>query len=328
MSAKMAIDTAPIAPSKVVPLHHFGHEEQVKNTDQGNIAVVKGRPRKHPLPASDLAKVSKTAYEQQLEQILQQLNSLSPADKAKVLAKLNGSLDKFLEQFPLLAKAMSGKSEAPSSPAAQGSNPTEKALAPKDGGNKYDPWNQSILMLYTAFAETQMDQNGKIMNGWESQQQAQNQTLQEAANAEAQNADKPTQDNKPSWWKILLIGIGVAIGVALICTGFGAGIVVAAGAGLVAGVIVGGACYGAADSNPNASGNAGLVEKGPDQTTIDEISFSNQFWSTISQKTNNQISSGSQTNVVNASSNDTSLGQQASQVIQAMGQVMQTPVGH
>jgi hypothetical protein len=240
---------------------------------------------------------------------------------------------------------MSGKSDAPSTP----SNP----VAP--GDKPYDPWNQSILMLFTNFAESQMNQNGQIMNGWQAQQQAQNLTLQEAASQEAANVNKPTTSNQPCWWKVLLIGIAVVIGVALICTGVGAVVgaaiaaaatgvgITAAGvgaavttgvvgasiaAGVVAGAVTAGSCYGAAQSHPNASANAGIVENQPDQNLIQSMSFSNQFWSTVSQKTNNQITSGSQTNVVNASSNDTQLGQQASQVIQAMGQVMQTPVAH
>lgn len=325
-AANVVTVTAPEAPSKVVPFHHhMAHEEQVKNTDQGNVAIAKARPRKHPLPASDLAKVPTTTFEQQLAELIQKFNALSPDARAAVRAKINHSLEKLHAELPILAKAMSGKTDATSTPVV------------KDGDNTFDPWNQSILMLYTAFAQSQMNQNGQIMNAWQAQQQAQNQTLEAAAAEEAKNVNTPLTSNQPSMWKMLLIGLGVLIGVALVCTGVGAyvgGAITATvigasvGAGLLAGGATVGACYGAAQTHPDAPANGGLVENQPDQTLIQQMSFSNQFWSTISQKTNNQISSGSQTNVVNASSNDTQLGQQASQVIQAMGQVMQTPVAH
>jgi hypothetical protein len=349
MSAKVATVTAsPEATTKVVPLHHqMGHEEQVKNTDQGNIAVDKSRSRKHPLPASDLAKVptsDQNALEQQIAYVQQRLNALSPEEKAAVTAQLNASLATLQAELPVLAKAMSGSSDA-SAPA-------------KDGDNSYNAWNQSILMLYTAFAKSQMDQNGQIMNGWQAQQQAQNATLQEAADAEAQNAKdakNAANTNQASplacagWGALaaLIIGIAVAVvltvltggaaaifataaGAAIFATATGAGIAVGVAAGVAAGVAVGVSCYfgdkanqTSSDKDPNV-----LEMKAPDQGQLQQLGLANQFWSTISQKTNNQISSGSQTNLVNASSNDTQLGQQASQVIQAMGQVMQTPVAH
>jgi len=352
MSALLKDVTAPTpAPTKMVSLHHFAHEEQVKSTDQGNTTVSKGRVRKNLLPASNLAKVPtrQMTVEEELMLIQKQFDALPAAEKALITARVKASLEQMQEHLPLLAKAMSGKVGAPTpAPTGDDQAPTApKVKAPTGELPAYNPWEQSILMLYTNFAETQMNQNGLVMNGWESQQQAQNQTLQEAATAEAKNAATPTEVKKPSWWKILLIGLGVLLGAVLVCTGIGA----AAGAGVfafmgvaagtaglsfgatavVAGIAAGatvGACYGAADSDPNSTANAGLVEKGTDQTIIDKISFSNQFWNTVSQKTNNQIASGSQTNLVDASSNDTQLGQQAAQVIQAMGQVMQTPVAH
>lgn len=339
MSALLKDVTAPTpAPTKMVSLHHFAHEEQVKSTDQGNATVSKGRVRKNLLPASNLARVPtrQMTVEEELMLIQKQFDALPAAEKALITARVKASLEQMQEHLPLLAKAMSGKVGAPTpAPTGDDQAPTApKVKAPTGELPAYNPWEQSILMLYTNFAETQMNQNGLVMNGWESQQQAQNQTLQEAATAEAKNAATPTEVKKPSWWKILLIGLGVLLGAVLVCTGVGAvagiSLSVAAVAGIsgIAAGITAGACYGAADSDPNSTANAGLVEKGTDQTIIDKISFSNQFWNTVSQKTNNQIASGSQTNLVDASSNDTQLGQQAAQVIQAMGQVMQTPVAH
>jgi hypothetical protein len=351
--------TAPEAIDKVVPLHHhFGHEEQVKNSDQDNVAITSGRTRKHPLPASDLAKVPtdrQTDLEQRIALIQQQLNALSPEEKAAVSAKLKTLLSKLQEQLVLLVKAMSGKSEdspgidSPGSDEPGNDGPTVfTVLGDSDGDIKYDPWNQSILMLYTDFAESQMNQNGQIMNGWAAQQQAQNQMLQEAASAEAENANKPTSSNQATWWKSFLVGLGVAVAVGLIClavvaTGglalvaggalaaLSTGALVGIGAGISIGVglAAGFGAYGNATANPDGGvATKGLVDSQPDNVLLQGISFSNQFWNTISQKTNNQISSGSQTNLVNASSNDTQIGQQAAQVIQALGQVMQTPVAH
>lgn len=332
MSSVVKTDIVYSAPSKVVPLHHTAYEEQVKNTDQGNVAVAKGRARKHPLPASDLAKVPSSVKpndkEIELEQLFafgqEQFDALSK-EKPEVLAKLRDSLATIQKQLPILAKAVSGQSQT------TGSTPSTNS-APSD--DTFNAWNQSILMLYTAFSVTQMNQNGQIMNGWEAQQQAQNASLQEAADAEAANAKTSTQTTQACWWKSLLIGLAVAV--AVIAVGVVASFVapvaipmlaVAAGA-----VLLGGAAFAAAyiptNNNPNSSASAPLTETSEDQGKLMSQNTTNTFWSTISQKANNQISTGSQTNLVNASSNDTQLGQQAAQVIQAMGQVMQTPVAH
>ena len=327
MSSAVKTDIVYSAPSKVVPLHHMVHEEQVKNTDEGNIAVAKVRARKHPLPASDLAKVPSSSVkpndkEIELEELFafgqEQFDALAK-EKPEVLAKLRSSLATIQEQLPKLAKAVSEKSPTPDS------NPSD---------DTFNAWNQSILMLYTTFSVNQMNQNGQIMNGWEAQQQAQNASLQEAADAEAVNAKTSTQTTQACWWKSLLIALAVAV--AVIVVGAVAAvaapvaipmIAVAAGA-----LLLGGATFAAAyiptNNNPNSSASAPLTETSEDQGKLMSQNTTNTFWSTISQKANNQISTGSQTNLVNASSNDTQLGQQAAQVIQAMGQVMQTPVAH
>jgi hypothetical protein len=323
-AARIETSTPPAVPGKVVPLnHHFGHEEQLKNTDQGNIAV--SRSRKHPLPASDLAKVpAQTDIEKQIALAQQQLSALSPGEREAFLAKLKASLSTIQEQFPQLVKALSSQNAHVDS--THSSDPA--------GDKDFNPWSSSILMLYTKFATNQMNQNGQVMNGWSAQQEAQNQTLQAAADAESKNASMPTSTKQPSLLKLFFIGLATFVGaltaIALISTGVGAGlgILMIGGIAALATAAVVGACYGAAKSNPNSGANAGMVEEGPDSVLLQTISFANQFWSTISQKTNNQISSGSQTNLVNASSNSTQIGQQAAQVIQSMGQIMQTPVGH
>jgi hypothetical protein len=302
---------ASVAANKVVSLHQahpMAHEEQMQNTDQGNLIVAKGRPKKNLLPASDLAKVpvkSSTVLEEHTAFLEQQLK---PA------------LGKIQEELSKLAKVISGTDQkAPSA-------------APQDSNNTIDSWNQSILMLYTSFAVNQMNQNGLVMNGWQAQQQAQNQTLEAAAAAESANANaNATNSNTPSVWKLLLIGLGVLVGVALfVCAplavagiiGFAAGAAIAAGSAAAVGL----SCWGAATSNPNAPSNAGLVENQPDSAKLQLMSALNQFWSTIAQKTNNYISSGSQVDLANTSSNDTALGQQASQVLQALVLMMKTQV--
>jgi hypothetical protein len=304
------------AAGKVVTFHHFAHEEQVKNTDQGKMAV--SRARKHPLPASGSARMSQS-----------QLALLSlTSKKEEAIAKLRSIGMTLATNVSQLAKALAGHSAA--------SAGSQKAPADEDG---FDPWNSSILMLYTSFAEDQMNQNGQIMNGWESQQQAQNQVLQETANAEASNAKTNTTTNTACWWKSLLIGlavfvavlVGVAVAVAtggLAAAPVGVALAAVIGAAAVAGGAAFAASYCPTAANPNSKASAPLTQSGPDQQLIQQVSNSNIFWNTISQKTNNSITAGSQTNLVNASSNDTQVGQQAAQVIQAMGQIMQTPVAH
>ena len=84
-------------------------------------------------------------------------------------------------------------------------------------------------------------------------------------------------------------------------------------------------------NNNLLAGNDGAIcsvvspKKGqPDPTLMAMISNLNTFWGMISNKTNNNIQSGTQTNLVQPSSNDTSLGQQASDAIRAMGQCLTT----
>lgn len=344
MSAQ--VSTVPSASDKVIPLQVFVHEEQVKSTDQGIAAVSKARKRKHPLPASNQANVPimQTPFDKQLASALQNFNALSQADKEAVVAKLQAAHSAVLDALSKLAKAVtSGPSDTPT-PA-------------------FDAWNQSILMAYTNFAEEQMGNNGKIMNGWAAQQVAENSTLQSAAQAESDNANKAATGAGVNWGAVAGIAIGVFLGSILLgvltCgAGFVAGAVggssiIAAiagstsyivGAAVAATVVVGGGCaLGAyldvqsynkdleglkSDDKPGNLYGGALTQKGqPDQTLLTQISQWNQFWNTISQKTNNNIQSGSQTNLVAASSNDTSLGQQASQAIQALGETMKTGRG-
>ncbi len=85
MAAKVAITPQS---DKVIPLlhirHHFAHEEQVKNSDQGNDHVIKERrARKNPLPASDLVKVPVNSLEEQIASVQKKLNEMPPAEKGK-----------------------------------------------------------------------------------------------------------------------------------------------------------------------------------------------------------------------------------------------------
>jgi hypothetical protein len=360
-AAKIDTSTAPLSSDKVIPLQVFAGEEQVKNSDQGNIVVAKTRKRKHPLPASNQVNVPvlQTEFDKKLAQFAHNFNALSKEQKKALADKFQSAASTLVEHYSKLATAVKD-------------NPTPPA-PPKD---HFDSWNQSILLAYTDFAKNQMDQNGLIMNGWQYHQEAENVTLQAAADAEQKTSKLPQTGAGVSTGAVIGIAIGVAvllavltagvlavgaIGVAAVGTSIAtAGVAstvgtvatvatgtailgswTAAGIGVAAGVLGGLAtglgCYFGAQKNAagynnnlingNAGGNllGGITEKGqPDSTLMAMISNLNTFWGMISNKTNNNIQSGTQTNLVQPSSNDTSLGQQASDAIRAMGQCLTT----
>jgi hypothetical protein len=372
-SAEVADIVSAAASSKVVALHQFGHEEQIKNSDTGTQNAT-GRARKSMLPASDQAKVPSssgnalsTLQEELLEQI-QHNQEMSEEEKKATAAKVKRAIadikkdtQNLIKTFQDSAQKAGAGNPTPATPKAGAGDPT-----PPSSG--YDSWNQNILLLFQAFAVNQMNQNNLIMGGWVSQQQAQNTTLQDAAAGEQELANKSTSSKTASWWKIALIGVGVAVGVLVLgCLTFGVGAAMgtaaaaasaAAEMGITAGVAegvtatavgsaalgavgtysIGGAalagaatglaCWGAASANPNSSANAGITESGLSESVLTDIQNENTFWSMVSQKANNNISTGSQLDVVNPSSSNTTIGQEASQAIQAMGQTMQTPVAH
>ena len=298
------------------------------------------------LPASDLAKVPSggsggvsDAVEELLQQI-QQNENLSAAQKQEIETKLKQALTDIKKSTSQLLETLRGSASqtpvATPGPQTKGSDQTPGGSTPPT----YNAWNQSILMLYQAFAVNQMNQNNQVMNGWVAQQQAQNVTLQDAANGEQQLATESTTDKhadgmKCFGWSLLtavviavvaVVAVLAIVGTGGLATPLVAG-AIAAGA-LAAGGAVFAGTYCGAENNPNSGANSGITSTGPDQSQMESIQNENTFWGMISQKANNMLSTGSQTDVVNASSNNTTLGQQASQVIQALGQVMQTPVAH
>jgi VIT1/CCC1 family predicted Fe2+/Mn2+ transporter len=317
-----AVEMKEIPASKVVPLSVFTQEEQLRSTETGTMAMKLSRP-KSMLPVSDQVKIPE-ASNTQLDALLEQIahiRAMSDEQKAELANKVRTALADISKEAAKLHALMKDS----------------KAPTPKDG-TKFDPWNQSIMMAYTAFAENQMNQNDLIMNGWIAQQAAQNNSLQDAAAGEAAIAKQSTDSRSASASKCSLWGIAAFVGVLLL------GVTIAAFSGgtatpLVVGLVLGvaalaglgtglGTYAGFSSSSSAASGDTAgnWTSEGPDQALLTEINSKNTFWGMISQKTNNQISSGSQTDVVNSSSSNTSLGQQASQVIQAMGQAMQTRV--
>lgn len=326
-----AVEMKEIPASKIVPLSVFTQEENIRSTETGTMAMKLSRA-KSMLPMSDQIKVP-TASDTKLDALLEQIahmQAMSNEQKAALSTKVQTALSEISKQAEKIYAVL-------------------KDVKPKDG-TKFDPWNQSIMMAYTAFAETQMNQNSLVMNGWVAQQTAQNNELQDAAQGEADIAKKSTTSQHADASKSLLVGIITAVVLAVVFVAIAAAVIgtggVAAPGAVIAGALVLGALTGTgigvgsyvnsesdatkantAASNGDTSGSSNwFLASGADEGALNTMQTENTFWGMISQKANNQISSGSQTDVVNASSNNTSLGQQASQVIQAMGQAMQTRV--
>lgn len=318
--------------NKVVPLNQFAAEEQSRSTEVGTAPSVTRKPKKGMFPASVLAKAPSdnpamlTAIAQQIQT---QLLTMTAEEQAAVATQVKNACQNLLSGAKALQTVLASHQTLGDSASTQ---------------NFFT--NTSILMLYEAFAVSQMNQNNNITNGWVAQQQAQNVTLQDAANGENSIANEQTTAKHASGWMCFLIGLGVAIGVALIAaitillppvaavlpvalTTLGAASIgTVVGIGALAGAITGVSCFVAADANPNSSANDGITSSGPSEQKLEEIQSLNTFWSMISQKANEDIQTGSQLDVVNVSSNNTQLGQQASQDIQTLGQVMRTQVNN
>lgn len=223
---------------------------------------------------------------------------------------------------------------------------TEIKTAVKKSG--FDPRVTNILMLYIAFAQNQMDQNDKLEAGWMDQQHVQNLLLEDSAREQKKVANESTQGRHANLGAIIGFTLLAILGFALLFTGVGS----AAGAGLLAGegaattgfLATEGALatastftLGAAGSlagtsvslgfaipamnNPEGAGLGPVTQEGPDQAKLTQISILNSFWNLLAQKANQNIQTGTQLNIVNASSSNTQQGQQASQIISEWGQM-------
>lgn len=207
-----------------------------------------------------------------------------------------------------------------------------KAAVEKSG---FDPRVKNILMLYIAFAQSQMDQNDKLEAGWMDQQHVQNLLLEDSAKEQKKIANESTTGKHFSGFKALIYGliavfvVAALVGLAIVTggaaipleIGFGAGLAASLGTGAGVAAIGVGVPSLVASSNPNAGGVGGLTENGPDQNKLTQIGILNAFWNLIAQKANQNIQTGTQLNIVNASSSNTQQGQQAAQVIQEWGEM-------
>src|ERR1043165_2301328 len=128
-TAKIETAAAPNASPKVVSFHHFGHEEQVKNTDPGNDTVSTARKRKHPLPASNQVNIPvlQTEVEKKIALFAHNFNELSQEEKKALADKLQTASSVLLQHLSKIVKAAKdGSTDGPS--------------------DQFDAWNHSILM--------------------------------------------------------------------------------------------------------------------------------------------------------------------------------------
>jgi hypothetical protein len=212
----------------------------------------------------------------------------------------------------------------------------------------FDPRVTNILMLYIAFAQSQMDQNDKLEAGWMDQQHVQNLLLEDSAKEQKKVAHESTQGRHANIGAILGFALLAIVGFALLFTGIGtaagAGLLAAEGAastGLLAteGAIATASGYTLAGAgafagtgvslgfaipaihDPEGAGLGPVTQEGPDQAKLTQISILNSFWNLLAQKANQNIQTGTQINIVNTSSSNMQQGQQASQIISEWGQM-------
>ena len=117
-AAKIDTSTASLSSDKVIPLQVFAGEEQVKNSDQGNVVVTKARKRKHPLPASNQVNIPvlQTEFDKKLAQFAQNFNALSQGQKKALADKFQNAASTLVEHYSKLAAAVKDNPPTPPSP--------------------------------------------------------------------------------------------------------------------------------------------------------------------------------------------------------------------
>ncbi len=208
-----------------------------------------------------------------------------------------------------------------------------------------DSHTGNVLLLFLAFAKSQMDQNDKAMLA--GMEQVKVKTTQLELNAEEikNNANQSVEGRHMSTTHTVLIaaavfglcllaltGVGALAGMGLLGGGIlaiGGGIMgssyLALGltAGVLTGLSVGSACI-AAYKNPELSGLSWMTEVGPDDKKLMHSQNLISFFNTQTQKLNSQLGSTEKMFVENISDRSTQLGQQAGQAIDTLGQMMKT----
>lgn len=221
----------------------------------------------------------------------------------------------------------------------------QEQTAPLLETQQLDPPTCNVLLLFLAFAKSQMDQNDKAMLA--GMEQVKVKTTQLELNAEEikHNANQSVEGRHVSvattvaiaacvfgLCLLALTGAGILAGMGLLGSGIlaiGGGIMGSSylALGITAGVLTGlsvGSALIAAYKNPELPGLEGMTEVGPDDKKLMHSQNLMSFFNTQTQKLNSQLGSTEKMFIENVSDRSTQLGQQAGQSIDTLGHMMKT----
>lgn len=200
----------------------------------------------------------------------------------------------------------------------------------------------NVLLLFLAFAKSQMDQNDKAMLAGIEQMKVKTAQLEFNAEAIKDHANQSVQGRHISASTAAILTIAVFGASILALTGLGAlagmgllnGIVAIGGgimgsstlalgvtASLITGLSAGSICI-AAYKHPEQPGLEWLTELGPNDQKLMYSQNLISFFNTQTQKINSQLGSTEKMFVENVSDRSSQLGQQSGQAITEFGQMM------
>lgn len=187
------------------------------------------------------------------------------------------------------------------------------------------PEEANVLILFLAFAKTQMDQNDKAMLSGIQQTKVKTTQLELQAEKQKDIAGQSTQGRHFSMTKAIVFGVIAAVlGGLLAFFTAGASLAIAGAAiGAVVGAASIGTVAGVADKNPDAPGLGGITDTGPDSGMMSKLQALLSYCNTQTQKLSSQLGSTEKMFVENISDRSTQLGQQSGQAISDMGKIME-----
>ncbi|VHO05037.1 hypothetical protein [Candidatus Rhabdochlamydia sp. T3358] len=290
-----------------------------------------------------------------IKQKFSQLASLSPEELKPFIEQLKENLSQLKKNVSKLKKldpkkanfilnTLQGIELEYTSPEQQKKliNQLEEQTATLVKNQQLEPKIGNVLLLFLAFAKSQMDQNDKAMLAGIEQVKVKTAQLEINAEAIKDHANQSVQGRHMSTTSAAILAASVFGASILALTGLGllagAGLlsgIVAIGGGIMAssslalgatavlitGLSAGSICI-AAYQNPELPGLEWMTEMGPEDTKLMLSQNLISFFNTQTQKINSQLGSTEKMFVENISDRSAQLGQQSGQAITEFGQMM------
>lgn len=321
------------------------HLTQIKK-DFANLHIE--QPKTHASSLKEFSKKDLERIKQNLEKIKQELANLSPKQLQDLVNQLKNNLnelqatltelkkqkkvdpdkaDLILDTLSNLnSKDLQNLSKEDQEQLSNTLNALEEKVTDLINNKQIEPEIGNILILFLAFAKTQMDQNDKAMLAGIQQTKVKTTQLELQAEKQKDIAGQSTQGKHFSYtyaagWVAAAVVIG---GVLALFTGGLSLIVTGAVIGAAAGTMGVAATGFMASENPESAVFAGITEEGPDQTKTTALQGLLAYCNTQTQKLSSQLGSTQKMFVENVSDRSSQLGQQSGQAITEMGEIMKS----